>query len=357
MAGDADLLDSTAAPLAGERRARLERWLSAALGLGLALRIEAVRRPSSQGGWSNDTLFVDLQGAGAPPLVLRLRPEGAAMFRDYDPAREFRLLQALGRAPQAPPVPRALALEASGEVLGRPFFAMERVAGLVPSDDRPSYAEAGWLFEAAPPAQRLFSEGLVRALAALHAVDWRGLGLSFLARGGEPGAAGELDWLRALHDWGAGERRHPIIERGFAALRADMPAESPPVLLWGDARPANVVARDFLPAALLDWELAGLGPAALDVAWLLEMEWMRTEGADRRRLPGFLSDDEAVALYEAQAGRVLGRLAWYRGFAALKMAVLMERYLHVAIARGRLPAGHRLLEDNVALRRVRSLLG
>jgi hypothetical protein len=38
------------------------------------------------------------------------------------------------------------------------------------------------------------------------------------------------------------------------------------------------------------------------------------------------------------------------------MAVLMERHLRVGIARGKLRPGHRLLRDNVALRRVEELL-
>ncbi|MCW5747170.1 MAG: hypothetical protein KIT36_13350, partial [Alphaproteobacteria bacterium] len=54
--------------------------------------------------------------------------------------------------------------------------------------------------------------------------------------------------------------------------------------------------------------------------------------------------------------RDLGDLAWYRLFAAVKMAVLMERHLRVAIARGQLAPDHRLLADNVALRRLTDLV-
>jgi aminoglycoside phosphotransferase (APT) family kinase protein len=147
-----------------------------------------------------------------------------------------------------------------------------------------------------------------------------------------------------------------MIERGFEQLVRRMPAASTPCLLWGDARPANVVETAFQPAALLDWELASIGPAELDIAWFLEMNRMRMAGARIAPLPGFLTDDETVACYQRLSGRQLADLTWYRQYAALKMAVLMERHLRVAIARGALRKGHRLLADNVALRRVEALL-
>lgn len=330
--------------------ARFTRWLSHRLGTDVA--IERVGRPGTGGGWSNETLLVDLSDFGR--VVVRLQPEGPSMFRTYDLAREHAILErlsALGR----PKVPTPLAFDPDGAIVGRPLFVMRYVAGRVPSDDRPSFAEAGWLFEATAEEQRTFHVGLLAAIVEIHAVDWRP-SLAFLARGDAPPLQAEVDWLRALHRWGTGSERHPTIEQGFEILARDLPAASPPCLLWGDARPANVVETAFEPAALLDWELASIGPAELDIAWLLEMNRMRTVGAGVPPLPGFLPDDEAVACYERLSGRRLADLGWYRRYAALKMAVLMERYLRVAIARGALRPGHRLLTDNVALRRVEALL-
>jgi aminoglycoside phosphotransferase (APT) family kinase protein len=232
---------------------------------------------------------------------------------------------------------------------------MSYVPGRVASDDRPSFAEAGWLFEASFEEQRTFYIGLLAAIADVHAVDWRPK-LASLARTAGPPLQGEVDWLRELHVWGAGSERHATIERAFEQLGRSLPAASPPCLLWGDARPANVVETAFQPAALLDWELAGIGPAELDIAWFLEMNRMRTAGAGIAPLPGFLADDETVACYQRLSGRRLAGLTWYRRYAAVKMAVLMERHLRVAIARGALRKGHRLLKDNVALRRVEALL-
>jgi aminoglycoside phosphotransferase (APT) family kinase protein len=330
--------------------ARFTRWFSQRIGADV--RIERASTPGTGGGWSNETLIVDLSRLGR--VVVRLQPAGPSMFRTYELAREYTILETLSARGQ-PNVPKPLAIDEHGTIAGRPLFVMSYIPGRVPSDDRPSFAEAGWLFEASLEEQRTFYIGLLAAIAEVHAVDWRPK-LATLARAVDHPLQGEVDWLRALHRWGAGSERHATIERGFGRLAHSMPLSPPPCLLWGDARPANVVETAFKPAALLDWELASIGPAELDIAWFLEMNRMRTVGAGVAPLPGFLPDDETVACYQRLSGRRLADLTWYRQYAALKMAVLMERHLRVAIARGALRQDHRLLKDNVALRRVEALL-
>jgi aminoglycoside phosphotransferase (APT) family kinase protein len=335
--------------LDAETTRRFAHWLSERVG---DVEVAGAATPKTGGGWSNETVIVELVRGG--PVVVRLQPKGPAMFQTYELGREYQVLKTLS-ALDRPKVPRPIAIDPNGSVAGRPLFVMSHVAGRIPSDDRPSFAEAGWLFEASLDDQRTFYIGLLAAIADVHAVDWQPA-LSGLVRAAGNPLQAEVHWLRQLHLWGAGADRHPTIERGFhRALRTMPPAPPPSCLLWGDARPANVVEAAFRPAALLDWELAGIGPAELDIAWFLEMNRMRTVGADVPPLPGFLSDDETVACYQRLSGRTLADLAWYRRYAALRMAVLMERHLRVAIARGALRQGHRLLKDNVALRRIEAL--
>jgi aminoglycoside phosphotransferase (APT) family kinase protein len=332
---------------------RFVGWLSRRLKAEVA--VASVSRPATGGGWSNETAIVELSGARRMRVVVRVQPDGPAMFRDYDLTREYRLLETLGRLGR-PPVPEVIGIDAEGSILGRPLFVMHHVQGQIPSDDRPSFAEAGWLQEATAAQQRAFCTSLITAIADIHAVDWRELGLGFLARDADAPLRAEIEWLRDLHRWGAGSELHPTIERGFAAVLERLPAATPVGLLWGDARPANVIAIDFKPVALLDWELVSVGPPELDIAWFLELNRMRTVGSGVPNLPGFLSDEEVVREYERVSDRRLMHMSWHRLFAALKMAVLMERYLRTGIARGSLRPGLRLLTENVALRRLVSLL-
>jgi aminoglycoside phosphotransferase (APT) family kinase protein len=127
------------------------------------------------------------------------------------------------------------------------------------------------------------------------------------------------------------------------------------VLLWGDARPANVIVEPdgFAPAALVDFELAAWGPAELDVTWLAEMDRMRTTGSGVDPLPGFLDDGDAIVHYEKCADRSLDPdlLRWATQFNALKIGVLMHRHLRVMVHEGRLPASHHVFQENVSTRR------
>lgn len=350
--GDA-VADAAAAQRFAGQRARFAAWLSPRLGRQLDPDLIRERRPKG-GGWSNDTLIVVV--APGEQVVLRMRPDGAAMFPDYDLGRECRLLDLLS-ADGTVPVPQVLGADLAGEVLGRPLIAMRFVAGRVPADDRPSFAEAGWLFDAAPETQRRFHEQLIAQLAALHGRPAQPFAEA-LAKPAPSSLVSMLDELEHVWLWDRGDRWPTVIDACFDALRSTMPAMPAVSPLWGDARPANVIVGDdgSTPVALLDWELASVGPAELDVLWLLEMNRMRTVGAGVAPLPGFLDDDASVLFYEGLAGRRLQDVAWFRRMCALKMAVLMHRFLRVSVHRGSLDAGHRVLADTVASRRVAALM-
>ena len=72
-------------------------------------------------------------------------------------------------------------------------------------------------------------------------------------------------------------------------------------------------------------------------------------------LPGFPTDDEALEHYRSRTGRRLEHLAWYRYLAAVRVAVLMHRYLRAMVHAGRLPADHTLFRGTVATCRLAEL--
>jgi aminoglycoside phosphotransferase (APT) family kinase protein len=248
---------------------------------------------------------------------------------------------------------------------------MARVAGQVPGDDDPPFTKAGFLFDAPAERQRAFHDHAVACITRVHAIP----APSFLEVG--PGEADHLAWCRSLREWsGASHESFAAME---AALGAGLPTSgggaaggvgpgggsaggatggaSAASLLWGDARPANMVLdEDFDVVGMLDWELAGTGPGELDVAWFCEMNRMRAEGMGLPPLPGW--PDEAVtwAQWEAAVGRSAEHVGWHRRYAAYKVAVLMQLYLRAMVSRGRLPAGHRLFGDNPGTRRLAELL-
>ena len=74
------------------------------------------------------------------------------------------------------PVPEMLWFEADPSWFGSPFWIMRRVDGIAPSD-APHYSVDGWLRDADPEAQSTVWWNGIAALAAVHNLDWRALGL------------------------------------------------------------------------------------------------------------------------------------------------------------------------------------
>ena len=106
----------------------------------------------------------------------------------------------------------------------------------------------------------------MRVLAELHGATVTADDIAFLEldRPGDTALRRHLAEQRSYYEWVVG-RRGPV-----AAHRADASpgwrttgptAEGTPVISWGDARIGNMMFRDFEPVAVLDWEMAAVGPA------------------------------------------------------------------------------------------------
>jgi aminoglycoside phosphotransferase (APT) family kinase protein len=338
------------------RSGALADWLSDCLGQAVDPRALVLDRPSG-GGWSNDTWLVDTGLADPARVVVRLLPDRESMFPTYDLGRQVACLRLLAGERDVP-VPTVHAADPAGHRLGRPAFVMEFVAGRVPRDDSPTFAEAGWLHDATEAQQRRFHTALLDAIAAVHSTRLPDESPTPLRlRPGTDSNRAAVETLRDLWGWDRGDRWPAEVDPALDRLTAAVPEPTTDVLLWGDARPANVVvaADGFEPVALLDWELATIGSPEQDLTWLLEMNHLRIRGAGLDPLPGFLTDDEAVERYRSGSGRRLQHLTWYRYLAAVRVAVLMHRYLRAMVHAGRLPADHKLFAGTVATRRLAEL--
>jgi aminoglycoside phosphotransferase (APT) family kinase protein len=244
-------------------------------------------------------------------VVVRLRPKPPALLEPYDLARQFTILRALQDT--AVRVPRALWFEDSGEVLGRPFFVMERVVGDVYEMEAPA--------DVTDETVVRMCRSLAEQLAAIHAVDLRGTGLDAL----DPSGQGRDHLNRELDHWAEEMNRVkrgslPALERLLAELRAAMPAPCPRItLVHGDAKPGNFAFADGDVSAVFDWEMTTVGDPLTDIGWL-EMLWMQPVGITSH--PAALSIDELLAHYQAVSGIEVRNRPWYRAFNAFKMAVI-----------------------------------
>jgi len=260
-------------------------------------------------GASNETIGLDLRitcDGHDSVLPLVLRPQrSAGILAPYDVGRQFRVMRAL--APTAVPVPAVLWHEPTGDVLGTPFFFMQRVRG-----------ETLPLFWYGSRTPRL--EASARALAAIHEVDWREAGLSFLLppAGAELPSPVECDlapWReRAAH---AGLANHPLLVSLGGFLAASEPADARHALIHGDPNPGNYLVRGNDVVAVLDWELAAIADPRADFGFYAAL--LAVFGG----MPGERGQTLLSSAYEAATGRSLANLDYYEATGLYKMAVVM----------------------------------
>ena len=343
-----------------QTRKQLAEWLAGALPEARHLSVSTLSGPAAT-GFSNDTLLFDLSYERdgkrfERALVCRIEPTGFGIFPAYDVARQYRVMAAL-RATEVP-VPAMEWLETDPRVLGAPFFVMERVAGRIPSDN-PPYHAGGWLTEVEPAERAAVWESAVDALAAIHHQDPFALGLDFLEgpAPGEDAHAWQLDYWARYAAWAGNGRPQPTCDAALAWLREARPREPAPLrLCWGDSRIGNMIFQDGRCAAVLDWEMATLGPPEMDLGWFLYMDRHHSEGIGAPRLAGFPDRAATLARWERRVGRSAQHLDYYEVFAAYRFAVIMHRVGRQMIEYGLIPSDATFPNDNTASRLLARLL-
>lgn len=324
-------------------RDRLTAWLTDVLPEGADPEV-VLHDGIDSNGMSSETvlLAVTTTESGARvtrEYVARVAPDpkDVPVFADYRLTDQYDAIRLVGELSDVP-VPAVSLNETTGDVLGTPFFLMERIDGLVPPDVMPYTFGDNWLFDASPEDQQRLQRNSVAVLAGLHGIPNAAETFGFLdpATTGHDGPTPLARVLAKTNAWyeyatttDVGSPRSALIERGLAWLAANLPAETgEPVLSWGDARIGNTMYRDFSPVAVLDWEMATLGPRELDVAWMVFAHKVFQEISGMLALPGmpdFLRADDVSATYTELTGIELGDLIWFELHAAVTWGCVFLR--------------------------------
>jgi aminoglycoside phosphotransferase (APT) family kinase protein len=294
---------------------RLRPWFAANVegATGAELQAELI-----SGGRSNLTYSIS---DGSHTWVLRRPPLGHVLPTAHDMSREFTVLDAL--APTDVPVPHPYAFCDDTSVNDAPFYVMEKVDGVILRTP----AEIGSLTR---DEARRCAEELVDVLVAIHAVDYRAVGLSEFGR---PDGYVERQVRRWGEQWERSKTRElPAIDELARRLRAALPESPPPTIVHGDYRLDNTMLAPDDPGrvvAVLDWEMATLGDPLADVGLYL-LYYGRDEGATGgvgatiSPAAGFLTRDEVVERYAKASGRDVSQLDFYEALAAYKLAIILE---------------------------------
>jgi aminoglycoside phosphotransferase (APT) family kinase protein len=214
-----------------------------------------------------------------------------------------------------------LLLHEADDVVGTPFYLMERLEGRVFHDTS--------LPGIAPAERRAMYLSMAETLAALHSFDWQGAGL---ADYGKPGNY----YARQLRRWGGQWRETktrdiPAIDRLIDWLTEHLDDSAETTIVHGDFRLGNLMFAPAAPQviAVLDWELSTLGHPLSDAAFSC-LPWHSTPdmyggfaGLDREAL-GIPTQAEYLDHYCRAAGRVDGPGRFHIAFSLFRFAVILD---------------------------------
>jgi aminoglycoside phosphotransferase (APT) family kinase protein len=302
----------------------MSQWLSTVIPGGTTPQV-TVESGVDSNGMSSETIILtgrwDADGqAHEEKWVARVAPAEAdvPVFSSYRMDHQFEVIRLVGEMTDVP-VPRVRWLEPTGAVLGTQFFLMDYVSGVVPPDVMPYTFGDNWFANSPARSRRELQDNTVDVLAKLHAIPHAEDTFGFLADGDEPNALRRnLDWLKAWYQFAVPDiGRSPLVEQALDWLEAHWPedvAATAPVLVWGDSRVGNVLYENYKPVAVLDWEMATLGPREMDAAWMVFAHMVFQELAGLAGMPGlpdFMREDDVKATYAEATGVELGDLNWF----------------------------------------------
>jgi len=244
-------------------RGYLQHKLPAAQNLALSDFVQTA------GGWSHEIyiFYATWQEDGHEMkrgFCLRKDP-GVGLLRELSSLKEqYRVLQAL--EPTIAPTPKVYWYEEDPALLGGPFFLMEKVEGDVPNP----WSRAGKQVYAEAAKRGQLPRSFIEALASLHNLDWRQAGLDFL---GVPGPGKDFalrevaKWESLIHQ--SLRKPEPVLTEVLMWLKANAPAVQRLAFVHGAYRTGNLIIKDDVVAAIIDWELQVIGDPMYDVAYVL----------------------------------------------------------------------------------------
>ena len=155
-----------------------------------------------------------------------------------------------------------------------------------------------------------------------------------------PTSRNHLEQYRRLVSLGHRGHEYPITDAALEHLvpRRATIATASPTLVWGEHGVGNMIfGGDRRLAAVIDWELASIGPPEIDVGHWLFFDRFATDAVGVEPLPGWPDRAETIARYEERSGRALGDLEWFEMLEELVIATTLIRQADARVARGSPP--------------------
>ncbi|HLO81566.1 MAG TPA: phosphotransferase family protein [Chitinophagaceae bacterium] len=295
---------------------KLKAYLKGRLvGVGDDLQIEQF-----PGGYSNLTFLLK---SGENEFVLRKPPFGANIKSAHDMGREFKVLSAL--QPVYAAIPQPLLYCEDEDVLGTPFYIMQRVKGIILRNKIPKGLHLD------VDTMRTISESAVDNLAKLHTIDLNSTGLIHLGKPEGYVTRQVEGWVKRYYN--AQTEEVGDMDKTAEWLRANIPAENSPAFIHNDYKYDNLVLNpndlsDIL--AVLDWEMATVGDPLMDLGTTLAY-WGEAGDSEALKpfnltwLEGNLNREQVLVRYQEKTGTDTGNFLFYYVFGSFKIAVIVQQ--------------------------------
>ena len=305
-------------------RANLQDWLAARLPDSTNLVLDEPKFPE-ESGESSVTLLLTGQCAEAQArFVCRMRPPASQVFDSHDLQLQYRLMEIAAEA--GVPVPALLGYEPDASLVGSDFYIMEYIDGQIPTDN-PPYAFGSWVTQLKDSERARMWRNGIAAMAGVHRIDIQRYDLPTLPAS-SPDASPvqhEVEKFEALVTPGLAATLQPQLLDAFEYIKANLPADGPRRLCWGDSRPGNVIWRDLQPVALIDWEMASLADPLMDVSWWFWIDYVNSVGLGAERPGGLPALEQVYEQWHELTGLPVTHGDFYDLFSVVRYAIILER--------------------------------
>ncbi|WP_422342802.1 phosphotransferase family protein [Parasphingorhabdus sp.] len=314
-------------------------------------------------GFSAEIFFVDVDyndasGPQSRTLVVRRQPQDHEVVFGSSLELQGQMIAALDSLGMVK-VPDWIGMELDPSVLDMPFLVMGRVDGHAATQN-PNYNKQGWLADMSPAERGRSWKNAIESYAAMASIDWQRDGFGFMARPdwGKPGLDQYLGYIEAWYQGCRKDRSMPYVDAAIEYIRAEQPQNTTINVLWGDSTPSNVMfAPDGSVNALIDWELAALGPAELDLAWWLYFDDLFSRRFGVERLEGLPNRNVSIAIWEEATGRTAQYMEYYDVVVALRMALVAVGAFDRQVGAGNIPPTNKSLNANFMTQYLAERLG
>jgi len=271
------------------------------------------------GGYSNLTYLLKTT---TKEYVLRRPPKGANIKSAHDMHREFEVLSLL--QPVYDKIPYPVCYCDDVDVIGSPFYMMERIKGIILRNKIPSGLSLS------DSHFKQLSTQTIDNLLALHQLDINKTGLAKLGNPEGYVSRQVSGWIKRYFN----AETDTINGMNQAAewLQNSIPQTQSNAFIHNDYKYDNLIldADTLNIKAVLDWEMATVGDPLMDLGttlayWVQKEDSMALHAFNLTWVDGNLTRKEVMTYYGSKSRLDLNNILFYYVFGCFKLGVIAQQ--------------------------------